>query len=124
MKLSKIRTFDSLHIAAAEEAKADVLLTTDDKLEKMAEKLELKVKVMNPLKFAWEKIQMSNVNLNSLLEIRMIGMQALRDALGPVGMVRFIQQYETGYGDYTKEKQNEPDADLDELDALLNMQAL
>lgn len=64
---------------------------------------------------------MSNVNLNSLLEIRMIGMQALRDALGPVGMVRFIQQYETGYGDYTKEKQNEPDADLDELDALLNM---
>lgn len=124
MKLSKIRTFDSLHIAAAEEAKADVLLTTDDKLEKMAEKLELKVKVMNPLKFAWEKIQMSNVNLNSLLEIRMIGMQALRDALSPVGMVRFIQQYETGYGDYTKEKQNEPDADLDELDALLNMQAL
>ena len=64
---------------------------------------------------------MSNVNLNSLLEIRMIGMQALRDALGPVGMVLFIQQYETGYGDYTKEKQNEPDADLDELDALLNM---
>lgn len=54
MVLSKIRTFDSLHIAAAEEAKADVMLTTDDKLEKMAEKLELKVRVMNPLKFAWE----------------------------------------------------------------------
>lgn len=56
MKLSKIRTFDSLHIAAAEEAKADVMLTTDDKLEKMAERLELKVRVMNPLKFAWEVI--------------------------------------------------------------------
>ena len=54
MVLSKIRTFDSLHIAAAEEAKADVMLTTDDKLEKMAEKLDLKVRVMNPLKFAWE----------------------------------------------------------------------
>ena len=54
MVLSKIRTFDSLHIAAAEEAKAYVMLTTDDKLEKMAEKLELKVRVMNPLKFAWE----------------------------------------------------------------------
>ncbi|MCI8550920.1 MAG: hypothetical protein HFI68_10110 [Lachnospiraceae bacterium] len=64
---------------------------------------------------------MSNVNLNSPLEIRMIGMKALRDALGSVGMVRFIQQYETGYGDYTKEKQSEPDADLDELDALLKM---
>lgn len=56
MKLSKIRTFDSLHLAAAEEVKADVMLTTDDKLEKMAEKLELKVRVMNPLKFAWEVI--------------------------------------------------------------------
>lgn len=56
MKMSKIRTFDSLHIAAAENAKADIMLTTDDKLEKMAERLELKVRVMNPLKFAWEVI--------------------------------------------------------------------
>lgn len=54
MNQSKIKTFDSLHIAAAEAAKADVMLTTDDKLERMAQKLELKVKVMNPLKFAWE----------------------------------------------------------------------
>lgn len=56
MRISKIHTFDSLHIASAEDAKADVLLTTDDKLEKMAERLELKVRVMNPLKFAWEVI--------------------------------------------------------------------
>lgn len=56
MKKSRIRTFDSLHIAAAENAKADIMLTTDDKLEKMAERLELKVRVMNPLKFAWEVI--------------------------------------------------------------------
>lgn len=56
MKLSNIRTFDSLHIAAAEAAKADALLTTDDKLEKTAEKLDLNIKVMNPLKFAWEVI--------------------------------------------------------------------
>lgn len=51
---SKIKTFDSLHIAAAEAGNADIMLTTDDKLEKMSEKLDLKVKVMNPLKFAWE----------------------------------------------------------------------
>lgn len=56
MEQSKIQTFDSLHIAVAEAAKADVMLTTDDKLEKMAEKLDLNVKVMNPLKFAWEVI--------------------------------------------------------------------
>ena len=56
MGQSKIRTFDSLHIAAAEASGADVMLTTDDKLEKMAEKLRLKVRVVNPLKFAWEVI--------------------------------------------------------------------
>lgn len=54
--ISKIRTFDSLHIAAAEEANADVLLTTDDKFEKMAEKLDLRTRVVNPLRFAWEVI--------------------------------------------------------------------
>lgn len=54
--ISKIRTFDSFHIAAAEEANADVLLTTDDKFEKMAEKLDLKTRVVNPLRFAWEVI--------------------------------------------------------------------
>lgn len=53
---SKIRVFDSLHIAAAEAAGADVMLTTDDKLEKMSARLELKIRVMNPLRFAWEAI--------------------------------------------------------------------
>ena len=56
MEQSKIRTFDSLHIAAAESAGAYAMLTTDDKLEKMAARLALKVRVMNPLKFAWEVI--------------------------------------------------------------------
>lgn len=56
ISVSKIRTFDSLHIAAAEEANADVLLTTDDKFEKMSEKLDLKTRVVNPLRFAWEVI--------------------------------------------------------------------
>jgi hypothetical protein len=28
----------------------------------------------------------------------------LTKALGPLGMVRFIQQFETGVGDYTKER--------------------
>jgi len=54
MKLSKIRSFDSLHIAIAESTNADFLLTTDDKLEKMASHLDLRVKVQNPLKFVLE----------------------------------------------------------------------
>lgn len=65
---------------------------------------------------------MMNANLNNPMEVRTVGMKALKDALGPVGTVKFIQQYETGYGDYTKEKQNEPDMSLDEIDALLKKQ--
>ncbi len=51
---SKIRLFDSLHIAVAETAGVKVLLTTDDKLIKMASCLDLRLKVINPLKFVWE----------------------------------------------------------------------
>ena len=49
----------------------------------------------------------------------MVGIQALRNVLGPVGTVRFIQQYDTGYGDYTKEKQEDADISLEEIDTLL-----
>lgn len=55
-RMQEIRAFDSLHIASAEQAGADVFLTTDDKLEKMAEKLALGTRVVNPLRFAWEVI--------------------------------------------------------------------
>ena len=30
-----------------------------------------------------------------------------------------MQQYDMGYGDYTKEKKNEPDLNLDQIAALL-----
>ncbi len=36
--------------------------------------------------------------------IRKVGLEAVAKKLGPVGMVRFLQQFETGYGDYTKER--------------------
>lgn len=62
---------------------------------------------------------MAKVNINNPMEIRMVGMKALKDDLGNVGAVRFLQQYDLGYGDYTKEKQNEPDLSLDEIDAML-----
>jgi hypothetical protein len=38
--------------------------------------------------------------------IRKIGMEALNEKLGPIGMVEFIQQFDSGYGDYTKERHN------------------
>jgi len=37
-------------------------------------------------------------------EIRTAGLQALKERLGPVGMTRFLQQFETGKGDYSKER--------------------
>ena len=51
-----LRAFDCLHIACAEKAKADILLTTDDKLEKASLKLDLSIKVMNPLKYLMEEV--------------------------------------------------------------------
>ena len=49
-----IKTIDSLHIALAEKSKADVMLTTDDLLEKKASKMDLKTKVCNPVNWLME----------------------------------------------------------------------
>lgn len=50
--------FDSLHIACAESAKADVLLSTDDRLLKLAKRnsKKLDVRVENPLVWVEEMI--------------------------------------------------------------------
>lgn len=39
-----------------------------------------------------------------LCTIRRMGIAALTEKLGPVGMVEFIRQFDSGYGDYTKER--------------------
>jgi len=61
---------------------------------------------------------MENVvkNIYNPLEIRTIGIEALKDALGLVGMIKFMQQYNPGYGDYTAERLDEPDMTLDEIE--------
>jgi hypothetical protein len=40
----------------------------------------------------------------NLREIRKNRIEALNDALGPLGMARFLQQFESATGDYTKER--------------------
>ena len=40
----------------------------------------------------------------TLEQIRLTGLRALSRELGAVGLVRFLQQFETGYGDYTVER--------------------
>jgi hypothetical protein len=36
--------------------------------------------------------------------IRKLGIDALTEKLGPIGMIEFIRQFDSGYGDYTKER--------------------
>ena len=47
---------------------------------------------------------MKNGQTMSLERIRIAGMEALARELGIVGMVRFLQQFETGHGDYSKDR--------------------
>lgn len=38
------------------------------------------------------------------IDVRRQGVTALIEALGPVGMVRFLLQFDPGAGDYTRER--------------------
>lgn len=40
----------------------------------------------------------------TLSQIQQKGLEVLSRELGPVGMIRFLQMFETGYGDYTEER--------------------
>jgi predicted nucleic acid-binding protein len=46
-----VKTFDSLHLALAEIYKADIFLTTDDRLLRIANKIDLNIIAANPV--AW-----------------------------------------------------------------------
>jgi hypothetical protein len=45
-----------------------------------------------------------NTGYKTLHEIRIIGFEALLHELGPAGANRFLQQYETGLGDYSRDR--------------------
>ena len=49
-----VKLFDSLHLALAEESCADVLLTTDDRLLKTAQRIDLRTIVANPVSWLME----------------------------------------------------------------------
>ena len=53
------KPFDALHIACAEDGKADFLLTTDDELlyKALQNIKRLKVKIANPVEFVMEVIK-------------------------------------------------------------------
>jgi hypothetical protein len=84
---------------------ADVLLSTDDDLVRLGKERagNLRVRVENPLKWVGRSGDMSTEPM-SLDQIRRMGLEALAERLGPDSMIRFLQQFETGSGDYTNER--------------------
>ncbi len=50
-----------------------------------------------------------------LTTIRQQGYQALVNSLGVVGMLRFLQQFDAGSGDYTTEKYQLDEPTLDDF---------
>jgi hypothetical protein len=45
-----------------------------------------------------------NIQVMTPQQIRVAGLAALSRELGVVGMIRFMQQFEMGYGDYSKDR--------------------
>ncbi|MDR0785859.1 MAG: hypothetical protein LBE74_08290 [Treponema sp.] len=48
----------------------------------------------------------SQTMVKDMNTIRKLGIEALSEKLGPVGMVEFMRQFDSGYGDYTKNRHN------------------
>ena len=55
--------------------------------------------------------------MKTISEIRKEGIHAHTKTLGPIDMARFIQSYETGTGDYTKERHEWLPDNLDDVKA-------
>lgn len=51
----------------------------------------------------------------TISEIRREGLEVLAKNLGPIGMVRFVQSFDLGRGDYTKERSQWLSESLDEI---------
>jgi hypothetical protein len=52
--------------------------------------------------------------MKTMEDIRRQGLEALARELGPVGMVRFLQLFENGSGDYVKERHERHDREAAE----------
>ncbi len=57
----------------------------------------------------------SKIEVRSIEEIRKCGIAALAEALGPVDAVRFLQSFDLGRGDYTKERARVLGLELDNI---------
>ena len=62
LKTAGVGVLDSYHLACAEAAGANFLLTTDDRFENTCKRLNLTVKVINPLNFSIGEIRHESGN--------------------------------------------------------------
>ncbi|MDR3284828.1 MAG: hypothetical protein LBS97_06590 [Treponema sp.] len=46
----------------------------------------------------------SQAPVKDMNTIRKLGIEVLTERLGPIGMIEFMHQFDSGYGDYTKER--------------------
>ena len=53
--------------------------------------------------------------MQTMEEVRRLGIEALTRELGPIGMVRFLQMFENGTGDYVEERHERHDREALEL---------
>ncbi|MCM1056657.1 MAG: hypothetical protein NC517_03510 [Firmicutes bacterium] len=54
-------------------------------------------------------------------EVRRLGTEALVKTLGPIGMARYLEEYDKGgQGDYTKEKYEQPDYSVEDILAMVD----
>lgn len=62
---------------------------------------------------------MLDAKLSSSIDVRNAGLKVLHEALESGGMVKFMQQYDMGYGDYAKKKQEQQGVGLEEINMRL-----
>ena len=87
------KVFDAAHLASAEIMKADVFLTTDDRLLRRAIRNQSSLQILtdNPVNWLINLSPMGEaILMKTPMEISEIGYKALIHALGFDGMIRFL----------------------------------
>jgi len=75
-------------------------LKLNDRIKELLEDKN-RLKIDARIIYGKNKLQTEYANL---YDIHRAGIEILSRELGPAGMIRFLQQYETGSGDYSKER--------------------
>lgn len=95
--------FDALHLACAEAAQVDVLLTTDDGFVRKASRRDgnPRVPVRNPSILEQGKLAMSSLDTMTDEQFERHALEVLGRELGADGLARFLRLNRSGLGDYT-----------------------